>query len=190
LNDGWQPPELTRAEAFSGPEPRSALCLPPWAAGAWALVAIGVTFVEAIYRLASRALLTLERGLSTAETCALVVSVALFAYGEGYRALHRRFIPQLIVRASRLHPPDSGCLRVWLLGPLIVLSLIQAERSVQLRAWASIGLIVLAVLIVRALPEPWRGIVDAGVAVALAIGLGSLLVRLGSWVRAGGRALD
>jgi hypothetical protein len=32
------------------------------------------------------------------------------------------------------------------------------------------------VFIVRALPEPYRGIVDAGVAVALAIGLVSLIL--------------
>jgi hypothetical protein len=56
-----------------------------------------------------------------------------------------------------------------------VLCLVHAERRVLWRAWISVALIVCAVLIVKALPEPYRGIIDAGVAVALAIGLGSLI---------------
>ena len=38
-----------------------------------------------------------------------------------------------------------------------------------------VPLIVLAVFVVRALPEPWRGIVDAAVAAALLVGLWAIV---------------
>jgi hypothetical protein len=45
-----------------------------------------------------------------------------------------------------------------------------------LHAWGGIALIVIAVFAVRAMPEPWRGIVDCGVCAALAWGFGAILV--------------
>jgi hypothetical protein len=51
------------------------------------------------------------------------------------------------------------------------MSLVGAPRRTLARAWLGVALIVLAVLVVRSLPEPWRGIVDAAVAAALLVGL-------------------
>jgi hypothetical protein len=101
------------------------------------------------------------------------VSVTAFAYGEGYRALHRRFSPHVIARACEL-ASERQSLRNWLQAPLYLLCLVRARRAAMLRGWLSVALILLAVVAVRQLPEPYRGIVDAGVAVALAIGLWSL----------------
>ena len=50
-----------------------------------------------------------------------------------------------------------------------------AEESRENRAWSAIALITLAVLIVRAMPEPYRGMIDGAVAAALSIGVASML---------------
>jgi hypothetical protein len=134
---------------------------------------VAVTFAEAIYRLGARALATLQVGLSPTQWVALLLSVSLFGYGEGYRALHLRFVPKLLERAQRLCAAPRTPVEA-LLAPLHALGLVHATRSTRVQAWLSVALIVLAVLAVRTLPEPWRGVIDAGVAVALCIGLGSL----------------
>jgi hypothetical protein len=54
--------------------------------------------------------------------------------------------------------------------------LVGAPRPTLARAWLGVAGIVLAVLLVRALPDPWRGIIDLAVAAALAWGL-LVLVR-------------
>ena len=41
--------------------------------------------------------------------------------------------------------------------------------------WIGTGLILLAIIVVRQLPQPWRGIVDLGVVIGLAWGLVSFL---------------
>jgi hypothetical protein len=150
----------------------------------WAVLSVAATFVEAIYRLSIHALLTLRADLSPGEWLALLTSVVTFAYGEGYRALQRRFAPHVVTRAFEI---GARPLRVYTLpiAPLYSLSLVAAPRRVLARAWLGVTLIVCAVLVVRALPFPWRGIIDAGVAVALAWGLCALFLEFLRRCRAG-----
>lgn len=157
-----------------------------WAVAGFGLGTVALTLIEAIYRLGARAMLTLREELTVTQWATLVVSVLALAYGEGYRALHRRFVPHVIERASELAVSGPSYLntghamhtlhawRTWLLSPLYVLCLVQAQPAALRRAWLSVTLIAGAVMVVRQLPEPYRGIIDAGVAVALSIGLASL----------------
>jgi hypothetical protein len=142
-----------------------------------------ITLAEASYRLGERALLTVHEGLSAPQWALMLLSITAFGYGEGYRALHRRFFPHVIARASELAHRGERGLRGYLTAPFYVVSLVQADKRALMRAWIGALLIVCAIFIVRAMPEPYRGIVDAGVAVALAIGLGSLVLGYVAAVR-------
>jgi hypothetical protein len=141
----------------------------------WAVLGVAAALFEGIFRLGARALGTIRSGLEPTEWVALASAVVLLVYLEGYCSLQRRFVPQLISRALSL--PDARDVTSMLLAPLYALSLIGAERRRRARAWVGLTLILGAVLAVRALPDPWRGIVDAGVAAALAWGTAALLAR-------------
>jgi hypothetical protein len=145
-------------------------------AGWWGAIGVGLTFVDAVLRLGWHAVRTLRAGLDAMQWCAFVFLAAAFVYGEGHRALQRRFVPAVMARALELSRARSRIHR-WL-APFYVAGLVGAPGSVLVRAWASVFLIVLAVLIVRALPEPWRGMTDGAVALALAWGLAALVARL------------
>lgn len=139
----------------------------------WGLAGVVAIFADAIVQLGQRGIAVLRAGLSLEEWLACAVITALFLYGEGVRALQRRWVPHMVERVRALGDQDATLLR--LLAPLYALSLIGAPARALARAWAGVIGIVLAVLIVRALPEPWRGITDFAVAVALVWGLGSIL---------------
>jgi hypothetical protein len=64
-----------------------------------------------------------------------------------------------------------------LLAPLYGLSLIGASPRNVLRAWCLSAAILVAVLVVRTFPEPWRGITDLAVASALVWGLAAMAAR-------------
>jgi hypothetical protein len=168
---------LPQSEAVScplfadGPETRA----PSWSVSSFGLAVHAFTLAEASYRLGERALGTVSEGLSLSAYAWLVLSIVGFGYGEGYRALHRRFVPHVLERAGELARRDKRGLLDYLISPLYLVCLVQAETRTVLRAWLGVVLIVCAVFIVRALPEPYRGIIDAGVAVALGVGLISLL---------------
>lgn len=139
----------------------------------WALLGVGLLFGTAAWRLGQRGIATMRAGLGPWEWSALAALTALFVYGEGIRALERRYAPWLIDRITRL--PDEPRPVYRLLAPLYALALIGARRGTVARAWGGSAAIALAVLIVRAFPEPWRGITDFAVAAALVWGLVAIL---------------
>lgn len=135
------------------------------AATAWALLGSTAVFVQAVVGLGAEGLATVRAGLAPLEWAALALITAAFVYGEGVLALERRFIPHLVRRAREVR---RAPLPIRLLAPLHAFSLVGASRGTLVRAWAGVAAIVLAVVVVRALPGPWRGIVDIGVAGAMA----------------------
>lgn len=147
----------------------------------WAVSGVAGLFAWAAYRLGARGLETLRSGLGVLEWAAAVFLIVAFVYGEGLVALDRRWVPKLFERARRLRGERRRLPR--LLAPLYGLSLLGSDRGEVVRAWAGTLAIVAAVLAVRALPEPWRGIVDFSVAAALAWGLGAIVRRFPAVVR-------
>lgn len=145
------------------------------AAGAvWAITGVALLFGHAAYRLGARGVSTIRNGLDAAEWVALALLTAMFIYGEGVRALQRRYVPHVMRRVSLLR--DRAKVSHHLLAPLFALSLVGASTRSLLLAWAGVAAIAGAVVVVSRFPEPWRGIVDFAVAAALGWALVALLV--------------
>lgn len=100
--------------------------------------------------------------------------VVLNAYAEGYRAFQLRFSPRVVVRAHHL-ARNPQPLHV-VLAPLYCMALIHATRRARIVAWATLLMIVGFVLTLRLVPQPWRGIVDGGVVIALIWGIAAIVV--------------
>ncbi len=102
----------------------------------------------------------------------LVAWVATNAYAEGVVGFHQKFSPRTVDRALYLgRNPSVG--RV-LLAPAFCMGLFQATRRVVIVSRSVVIGIVLLVVTIGQLAQPWRGIIDAGVVVGLALGLLSL----------------
>lgn len=133
----------------------------------WAIGGVLLLFASAALRLGVHGIATMRSGLAAGEWLALASLTLVFVYGEGVRALQRRYVPHVLRRVARLARER----RLWrVLAPLYALSLVGGPRRTVLKAWAGTGAIVLAVIVVRSFPEPWRGIIDFAVAAALAWG--------------------
>lgn len=102
----------------------------------------------------------------------LVGWVVTNAYAEGLVGFHRKFSPRTVDRALYLgRNPSLG--RV-VLAPLFCMGLFHASRKTMIVSWTLLLGIVALVIFMRQLEQPWRGIIDAGVVVGLALGLVSL----------------
>jgi hypothetical protein len=136
----------------------------------WAVVGIFVVLAQGLIKLVPVAGQAVLGPLSTAEHVTLWLFVAVNLYLEGYRGFQLRFVPRVISRA--LHLSRDPQANVWslVLAPLFSMGFFHATRRARLSAWIVSGLIVLAVLAVRHLPHPWRGIIDAGVVAGLGYG--------------------
>lgn len=132
----------------------------------WGLAGVVLLFATAVFRLGGRGIATVIQGLGPWEWVALVSLTAAFVYGEGVRALQRKYVPWMISRVEELRHESRAWYR--LLAPLHAMALIGAPPRTLVKAWGGSVAIFLAVLIVSRFPEPWRGITDFAVASALA----------------------
>ncbi|MEM7153234.1 MAG: hypothetical protein AAF799_10340 [Myxococcota bacterium] len=142
-------------------------------AAVWGVMGVVVLLVQPLTRLAPMALEAIESGLTTFQWIVLVTWVVINAHAEGYRGFHRRFSPRVIARAQVLSRSPHWSWVVF--APLFCMNLFHASRRGLIVARILVVAIVLLVVLVRQLDQPWRGIVDAGVVVGLGLGLISLL---------------
>ena len=145
-----------------------------WLIALWALGGIFVLIGRALWRLSTIAydgIVNYE--VNTLHWVALVVWVVVSAYSEGYRGFHLKFSPRTVARCWYL--ADNPKWSHVLLGPLFAMGFFHANRKTMLTAYIMVCLIVLAVMLMQMLPQPWRGVIDAGVVVGLGLGLLSVL---------------
>lgn len=138
----------------------------------WGVGGVLTLLGSAIARLLPLALEPLNAEMAWPTIAAYVASVVLMAYAEGWRGFHQKFSPRVVARAAWLgdHPKA-----VWLaLAPAFCTGLVGASRKRMIVAWILPMAIIVLVLIVRNVPQPWRGAVDAGVVVGLGIGCASI----------------
>jgi len=144
-------------------------------ATAWGIGGVLLLLGDAVYRLAPRALEALAMELTALHWGALAGWVVFMAYAEGWRGFHRRFSPRVVERSFGLGR-EPTVLR-GLLAPAYAMSLFAAPRRSMIVSWSVLVGVVALVVLVRFVPQPWRGIIDAGVVVGLSIGCASIVVH-------------
>ncbi|HBE69275.1 MAG TPA: hypothetical protein DDW52_14095 [Planctomycetaceae bacterium] len=135
----------------------------------WGLIGVVALLGFAIYRLAPRAWEALQEGLTPFQWCLMVVWTVFMVYSEGYRGFQKKFSPRTAARVNYLSKSPSATQT--LLAPLFCMGYFGATRRVQITSICLTLGIVLLVLLVSQLPQPWRGIVDFGVVAGLSWGL-------------------
>ena len=139
----------------------------------WGIGGIAAVLAYAAISLSRYARDALVAGLGPAEVLALVVNTVFMAWAEGYRGFQQRFSPRVAARALNLYLRPTVPRLVF--APLFCAGFFGATARLQRTIWIGTALIVLAVLVFNQLPQPWRGILDAGVLVGLVWGTASLL---------------
>ena len=129
---------------------------------------------SAVYRLTPLAIDAFSYDWHLLHWIAFTLIVLFMAYMEGYRAFQRAFSPRVAARARYLG--DHPDLLHALLAPLFCMAYFHALKRRQIASLLVTAGIIVLVILVRLLPQPWRGIIDGGVVVGLAWGLLSLLV--------------
>jgi len=143
---------------------------------AWGAVGITAVLVLAIVRIGPRALAAYETHLDTTQWIVAVVFAVFMAYSEGYRGFQLRFSPRTAARVRYLR--DRPDLLRSLLAPFFAMGFFHANRRTRAVAYGfSLGIVVL-VLLVRMLEQPWRGIVAMGVVLGLTWGIVSLAASI------------
>lgn len=154
-------------------------------AATWGIGGVSFVLGAAIVRLTPVAWSALISGLSVFQWLVLAVVVVAMAVFEGYRGFQCSFSPRVAARAR--HLAGRPTLVRTFLAPLFCMGYFGAPRRRRIASLALTAGIVALVIAARRLPQPWLGILDAGVVVGLAWGLIALWLFT---ARAFGAGLD
>jgi len=136
-------------------------------AGAFALIGF------AVWRLTPLAVNALEYQLTIIQWIALIANVLFMAYSEGYKGFQLAFAPRVAARS--LHLSQHPTLARVVFAPFFVIGYFDATRRRMIASYLLTIMIIVLIILVHQLQQPWRGIVDAGVVIGLGWGLVSML---------------
>jgi hypothetical protein len=140
----------------------------------WGLAGVSLLIGSAIYRLTTVAVQAFSHKFLWYHWLSLGGISIFMAYAEGYHGFQQRFSPRVAARARYLkdHPNTRNAI----LGPLFCMGYFHATKRRKITSISlTVGIVVL-ILLVRLVPQPWRGLVDVGVVIGLAWGLVSVLL--------------
>ena len=138
----------------------------------WGLTGVFLLVGGAVFRLGPLAIDAFSYDWQWYHGIVFVLFVLFMLYSEGYRGFQRAFAPRVAARALYLREhPDV--LHV-LFAPFFCMAFFHAPRKRQLISISMTSGIIVLVILVRLVPQPWRGIIDAGVVLGLIWGLVSL----------------
>ena len=138
----------------------------------WGITGTFLLIGSAIYRLTPLALDAFSVPFRWYHWLAWVASVLIMAHAEGYRGFQRQFSPRVAARARYLR--ENPRLLHLIFAPFFCMGYFHATRRRRIVSISLTAGIIVLVLAVHHLSQPWRGIIDAGVVTGLAWGLVSL----------------
>jgi hypothetical protein len=162
----------------AGPMSESPHAAAPFSAltATWGVLGVGLLLMQAVVRLTPVALEPLvQGGLTTGQAMVYAAWVVTSLYAEGYRGFQKAFVPRTVARA--FHLARTGRPLLMALAPVYCMGLIHATRRRMITSWTIVLAIALAVVFVRRLPAPWRGVVDGGVVAGLLYGVVALALE-------------
>ncbi|MCG8420298.1 MAG: hypothetical protein MJE77_20390 [Proteobacteria bacterium] len=143
---------------------------PNLAIALWGVFGFSFILVRAVWGLFPLAVEPIQTGsLSGLHIAAYVLWVAFMAYSEGYRGFQKHMSPRVAARAMYAARNPRPLLVI--LAPLFCMGLFHATRRRLAISWIILIGVIILIIAVRELTQPWRGIVDGGVVIGLGWGL-------------------
>lgn len=140
----------------------------------WGVTGVYTLLLFAIYRLSLITWDALSYELYWYHWAVLTLNIIFMAHSEGYRGFQQNFSPRVAARGKYLYK-NPVPIHV-LTAPLFCIGYYHIKQNKQkLIIGLTLGILVL-VFLIRFLPQPWRGIIDAGVVVGLSWGVVSLTI--------------
>ena len=135
----------------------------------WGVIGITLLLGRGLVCLVPYVLELTDSVLTGWQGTALLSSVILLGYTEGYKGFQLRFSPRAAARVNVVRRIPT--LTRVVLAPLFCMGFFDATRKRKIVAYGLTTMVVLLIILVERLPQPWRGIVDAGVLFGLSWGL-------------------
>lgn len=135
----------------------------------WGVLGVVILVGSAVFRLSIYSLDAFRLPLGWQHWLFLIIFTIFMGISEGYRGFQKQFSPRVVARACYLFQYPT--LTRAILAPLFCMGFFHATKKRLITSYLLTVAIVVMVLIVRQVPQPWRGLIDVGVVFGLMWGL-------------------
>ena len=143
---------------------------------AWGLGGVLLLVGYAVCRLIPFAMGMTKFELSWWQWLVLIAWCVYMAYSEGYVAFYKLFAPRTVARAQYLARTTDVPLVRRIVAPLFCMGYFGAPKKRMITAYSLTAGIIILIILIHFVPQPWRGIIDSGVVLGLVCGLAALVV--------------
>jgi len=138
-------------------------------ASCWGIIGFYSLVIFAMIRLSVYTVEAFAQPFTLVQWLVLVVSLIFMAYSEGYKGFQKSYSPRFSARVHYLSSQANGLQLI--LAPLFCMGFFNAPKRRIISSVLLSSMIVTFVLLFKLVPQPWRGILDAGVVLGLIWGL-------------------
>ena len=138
-------------------------------AALWGIGGFLFLLIYAVIRLYPKSVAAFDFSFSWYHWLAFAVNILFMAYSEGYKGFQVSYSPRVAARAKYLTQHAKPYQTF--LAPLFCMGFFDAPKRRRISALVLTIMIIILVMIFQRLPQPWRGILDAGVVVGLSWGI-------------------
>ena len=137
-------------------------------AAVWSVLGLLLLLGYAIWRLSLYTYESLQMPLNWVHWLVFIGFTLFMAHSEGYKGFQKRFSPRYAARTKYLS--THGTLIQCVLAPLFSMGYFHAPQRRVITTIALTVMIALFILVFRYIPQPWKGLLDAGVVIGLVWG--------------------
>ena len=138
-------------------------------ASCWGIIGFYSLVIFAMIRLSVYTVEAFAQPFTLVQWLVLFVSIVFMAYSEGYKGFQKSYSPRFAARVHYLSSQANGLQLI--LAPLFCMGFFNAPKRRIISSVLLSSMIVTFVLLFKLVPQPWRGILDAGVVLGLIWGL-------------------
>ena len=150
-------------------------------AATWGVVGVTLLVSSAIFRLSPYVVDALTAHQLSLGQWVLLIAFSIFMlFSEGYRGFQKKFSPRVVARARYLST-EPTLLRT-IFAPLFCMGFFHATKKRLITSYAVTSAIICMIILVRQLPQPWRGIIDTGVILGLGWGVAAIFAFVFLWL--------
>lgn len=138
-------------------------------AAAWGIIGLLLLLGFAVWRLGTHSIEAFQMPLNWLHWLVFIIFFVFMAYSEGYKGFQKSFSPRFAVRTKYLLR-NASVIQL-LLAPLFCMSYFHAPKKRIIATFTLTTMIIVFILSFRFVPQPWRGLLDAGVVAGLIWGM-------------------
>ena len=138
-------------------------------AASWGIIGFSLLLGFSTWRLTLNSIEALQMPLNRTHWLVFVIFLVFMVYSEGYKGFQKSFSPRFAARFRHLLYNATPI--QLLLAPLFCMSYFHATKKRIIATFTLTAAIITFILLFRLLPQPWRGLLDAGVVAGLIWGM-------------------